>query len=117
MAQPADHPDVPDLACRRCHEPVVTGASTCPHCGHSVEVHDRRRLAFGTLGSILTLSVVGAPIGIPLLWLAIRHRRRYDEGVAGEVSDPVHADMGRVLRQQLSLEPRGVESHPTHRYP
>lgn len=117
MANPADDPPRPDATCSRCAEPVAAATATCPHCGHSVEPHNRRRLVYGLLGTALTLSVVGAPLGISLLWLAVHHRRQYERGVGGEVSELTLTDVSRTLRQQLSLDPGALDAHPHYRDP
>lgn len=96
--------------CRRCGAPASTGATACPECGYDVERHDRPRLLLGAIGTALTLSVVGAPLGVPLLWRAYRHRRL----ARGSVTAPSTTSLGTlvrsVLRQHLELPgpvPRG----------
>lgn len=75
--------------CLECDELVPADARTCPACGYDVTHHDRLRLYLGGLGTLLTLSVVLAPLGVPLLFDAYRHRRRAEEGVTGRSDAPV----------------------------
>lgn len=82
-APPAADPDGPPAPCLECDELVPADARTCPACGYDVTRHDRLRLYLGWLGTLLTLSVVLAPLGVPLLFDAYRHRRRAEGGVTG----------------------------------
>lgn len=96
--------DRPLAPCRDCGEAVPADATTCPACGYAVADHDRARLALGAAGTALTLSLVLAPLGLPLLVAARRHRLAAD----GTVTAPASAaplDHGwTVLRRWLSLD-------------
>lgn len=89
--------------CRRCGTAVPDDATACPACSYAVASHDRHRLALGATGTALTLSLLFAPIGLPLLWAAYRHRL----AAAGTVTTPAgpapFEHVGEVLRTQLSL--------------
>ena len=67
-----------DAVCRRCQEAVAEGADRCPHCNYDTNGHSRSRWVWGIPGFILTMSVIGAPIGIPMLYKAYKHRKRYE---------------------------------------
>lgn len=96
------------LPCRDCHAAVPTDATVCPSCGYGVGRHDHLRFAFGLVGTVLTLSVVFAPIGLPMLWGAHR-QRRYAEGSVTTPAQTTLADqLARVGRQLLGL-PVGLE--------
>ena len=91
--------------CRACGEDVPADATTCPACDYAVATHDRVRLTLGALGTALTLTVVFAPVGVPLLWAAYRHHLAAD----GSVTAPATPDLGphlvAALRGHLSVEP------------
>lgn len=98
--------------CRACAEAVPTDAKTCPECGYDVSRHDRIRLVRGLLGTALTLTVVLAPIGIPLLWSAYRHRQLAEGTVTSPAPTAFRTHVGTVSRHQLRLSsapvsPRG----------
>ena len=89
--------------CRRCDAPASASATACPDCGYDVDDHDRPRVLLGFLGTALTLSVVGAPLGVPMLWRAYRHRRLARGTVTDPSPTPLGALVGSVLRQHLEL--------------
>lgn len=62
-------------ACPDCGEALPANGSSCASCDFDPAAHNRRRLWLGAAGMVLTLSVVFAPIGLPLLWAANRHLR------------------------------------------
>lgn len=64
--------------------------------------HNRMRFWFGAVGTILTLTIVLAPLGLPLLWAAHRHRAAAEWG--SEASKPLGKHLYAVLRYQFSLE-------------
>lgn len=90
--------------CRDCAVAVPADATTCPACGYTVADHDRRRFALGVTGTALTLSLVFAPVGLPLVWSAHRHRL----AAAGTVTSPEGVapfdHVTELLGRWLSLE-------------
>jgi hypothetical protein len=80
--------------CLACSTAVPSGARSCPACGYSLDSHDYRRLWLGGLGTALTLTVVLAPLGLPLLWRANRHR----QAAAGSVTKRAERTLGQHLR-------------------
>lgn len=96
--------------CRNCGEEILAGTYECPHCELSTAEHNRRRFYLGAAGTVLTLTIVLAPLGLPLLWLAHRHRRLAEVTVTEQPRTGLIAHLGRVLHRQLeldsSLEPR-----------
>lgn len=109
----ASNPPPDDLvaSCRRCAKPAPAGTVACPACGYDVSQHNHWRLAFGAVGTFLTLSVVFAPIGLPLLWLSARHRRLASGTVTEASPADVTAHLRGVLRYHLaptaSIDPTG----------
>lgn len=97
--------DRPLAPCRDCDAAVPAEATTCPDCGYAVADHDRRRLALGATGTALTLSLVLAPVGLPLLWFANRHRMAAAGTVTAPAGTPSIDHVGELLRRWLSLEP------------
>lgn len=57
--------------CSECMEPVESDATTCSNCGFSPanEGALARRLCSG-IGYLLTATIVGAPVGIPMILLS-----------------------------------------------
>lgn len=92
--------------CRHCGTAVPDDATACPACTYAVASHDRHRLALGATGTALTLSLLFAPIGLPLLWAAYRHQL----AAAGSVTTPAGPSpfehVVEDLRTQLSLNGR-----------
>lgn len=93
----------PLAPCLECGADVPEPTSTCPACGYDVGRHDRPRLVLGTLGMALSLTVVLAPVGLPLLWRARRHRLAADGTVTRREPDAVGEHLARVLRAHLGL--------------
>lgn len=60
--------------CRNCGTPVPPTSTTCLECGYDVEAHNRWRIIWGIPGTLLTISIILAPLGLPMLWKAYRHR-------------------------------------------
>jgi len=62
--------------CEKCDSEVSTNAERCPNCGYAPQAKGRTvRKLFFVFGMLLTLSVIGAPVGIPMLllyWFADR---------------------------------------------
>lgn len=61
-------------SCQDCDTEVPATARTCPSCGYDVTDHDRWRFLWGVPGTLLTLSLVLAPIGLPMIMKARQHR-------------------------------------------
>ena len=66
--------------CEQCRADIDPEASVCPHCGYDpagdIESEATKRLI---VGLVLTLTLVGAVIGIPLMYSAVRHNRRAED--------------------------------------
>jgi hypothetical protein len=89
--------------CLDCGDAVPVEATTCPNCGYDVDDHDRQRVLLGGLGMALSLSVVLAPIGLPLVWQARRHRLAAAGSVTGRQAIHPAVHLGHVLRRHLGL--------------
>jgi hypothetical protein len=63
--------------CRNCGHHVAATATVCRYCGFDADTrrNERVRFVWGVLGLLATLTVVGAPVGLLLLWKAARHHR------------------------------------------
>jgi hypothetical protein len=68
--------------------------------------HDRRRRLFGVTGTALAITVVLAPVGMPLLWLAHRHRLAAEGTVARRADVELTGHLASVLRGFASVERR-----------
>lgn len=75
--------------CRECGSAVPPDATVCPACEYTVARHDRWRVIWGIPGMALTLSIIFAPLGIPMLWQAVRHRRAANGTVTSPSAEPV----------------------------
>lgn len=90
--------------CRNCGEEILAGTYECPHCELSTADHNRRRLYLGAAGIVLTLSIVLAPLGLPMLWLAHRHRQLAEVTVTERPRTRLIPHLRRVLHRQLDLD-------------
>lgn len=95
--------DEPYEPCRSCGEVIPTTSRSCPVCSYDLARHNRLRLVLGGVGTVLTLTIVLAPIGIPLLLAAERHRRLAVGTATSDDAKPIGAHLRAVLHQQLSL--------------
>lgn len=89
--------------CLECGADVPESVATCPACGYTVARHDRPRLLLGTIGMALSLTVVLAPVGLPILWQARRHQLAADGNVTGRESAALRQQLARVIRSHLGL--------------
>ena len=100
-----------DLApCLECGADVPETAAACPACGYDVARHDRPRLLFGGIGMALSLTLVLAPLGLPLLWRAHRHRLAADGTVTSRASTSVREEFAATLRSHLDVTPPSAPS-------
>lgn len=66
--------------CQQCQNEIEPHATRCPHCGYNPAQEGRiRRGMLKVVGFVLCISVVGAPIGIPLLWFADLQNRKAEQ--------------------------------------
>lgn len=95
-----------DLAsCLACDAAVPATATACPDCSYDVACHERWRLLLGAAGMAMSLSLVLAPVGLPLLWRA-RHHQLAARGTVSRRDDSALGDhLRRVLRHHLGLTP------------
>ncbi|WP_164471842.1 hypothetical protein [Halosimplex salinum] len=75
--------------CRHCGA-RVPATTVCRDCGYDTDTERNRRDRFvwSLLGTLLVLSVVGAPVGLVLLWKASRHHRAMSGGVVAGDARP-----------------------------
>lgn len=91
--------------CRSCGEVIPAIAKSCPECAYDLARHNRRRFYLGALGTLLTLTIVLAPIGVPLLLSAARHRSLAEGTVTRHEPRSLADHIRAVIRHQLSLTP------------
>lgn len=84
--------------CRDCGATVSVAATTCPSCGYDVDRHERWRYLLGIAGTLLTVSLAFAPVGLPVLWRAHRHQL----AAAGTVTEPRHVSIRDRLTTVLT---------------
>lgn len=87
--------------CLSCGTAVPDDATACPECGYAVDSHDRWRFLMGGLGTLMSLSLVFAPVGLPLLWRAHRHRLAAEGTVTRRPELGVRDHLEAVLRQHF----------------
>ena len=92
-------------ACPDCGEPMARDGR-CRGCDGAPGRHNRWRLFYGGVGTVLTLSVVFAPVGIPMLLAADHHRR---QASGGRDAPGLLAHARAVIRSHVDL------SAPTRR--
>lgn len=74
----ADDPDETDVGpCRYCGRTVAASSAQCRFCGYDPDPirNEQDRFVWGVAGLFLTLTVVGAPVGLLFLWKALAHHR------------------------------------------
>lgn len=89
--------------CRKCGVTVLEGTVTCPQCEYDVTTHNRHRFWLGLTGTVLTLTIVLSPIGLPLLWMAHQHRQRAEGTVATTPQIPLNEHLAAVMRHHVKL--------------
>lgn len=98
--------------CLECRAMVPATATTCPDCGYAVDSHDRWRLLLGASGMVLSLSVVFAPVGLPLLWRAHRHQLAAAGSVTRRGDPGLREHLVGVLRHSLGWSGRHGADDP-----
>lgn len=65
--------------CEKCTTEISTDAEICPSCGYEPASSSRTvRKVFLVVGWFLTISIIGSPIGIPMLLLYYIADRRVE---------------------------------------
>lgn len=93
-------------SCRKCGRSVPPTSTACPECGYDVAAHDRWRFTWGIPGTIITLTIVLAPIGLPMLWKAYQHR------LAAEGTVTAKRSTGNLLKGVLDTDHAAEEWPP-----
>lgn len=96
------------VPCLECDAPVPRRSRVCPACDYDVDRHDRRRLWLGAVGTAMTLSIVLAPIGLPVLWAAHRHRLAAAGSVGQRAEVPIGEHLRSVIWGFLTIERRST---------
>lgn len=66
--------------CEECRAEIDPEASTCPHCGHEGAEASKAPAVFGFLiGGVLTMTVLGAIVGLPIIWWSLRKYRAAED--------------------------------------
>lgn len=99
--------------CLACATAVPAEAQSCLTCGYTLDDHDQRRLWLGGLGMVLTLTVVFAPLGLPLLWRAHQHRLAAAGSVTQRADPTLSQHLRTVAQGFLSLDE--TRTRPTTR--
>lgn len=107
----------PDTArdCPECGESLSPAHAGCPSCETDAKRHNRWRLFYGGVGTALTLSLVFAPVGIPMLLAADHHRRQASGSRDGprlvdHMADVIrsHVDFGGSTRGEFTRGGRSI---------
>lgn len=63
--------------CRYCGRLVAAASVRCRSCGYDPDPvrNEQDRFVWGVAGLFLTLTIVGAPLGLLFLWKALAHHR------------------------------------------
>jgi len=70
--------------CSECRAQVAEAASRCENCGYNpAGGYNRKKWLWGIPGVILTFSVIGIPLGVPMLWIARRNRKKAESATVG----------------------------------
>jgi len=73
--------------CSECQTEVEPEAKTCPHCGYAPqEKHKTMSKVYFIVGILLTLSIVGSPIGIPLMYLGYHFDKKRQKKTVAQSS-------------------------------
>lgn len=99
--------------CRDCGETVPAASTTCPSCGYDVARHEPWRLLLGVAGTLLTVSLAFAPVGLPALWRAHRHQL----AAAGTVTEPRTVSIRDRLAAVLTEHAGLGREYPSRREP
>jgi uncharacterized membrane protein len=76
------------FVCGDCREEIAAEASTCPYCGHKGQTGSGIVAVCAVLfGGILTMTIIGAVVGIPMVLWGLRGLKKQ-----GERSPAVKAD-------------------------
>ena len=68
------------FVCSKCREPLPESSSRCGNCGYApAKEYNRKKWLYGVVGFVLTVSVIGVPIGLPLLWFGYRNRKKAEK--------------------------------------
>lgn len=84
---------------------MVPATAICRACGYDADPERNRRARFvwGLVGVLLTLTVVGAPVGLPCLLKARGHHRAMTgRVVAGESRPSPVVAARRAIRRRLN---------------
>lgn len=76
--------------CRYCGRLVAAASARCRYCGYDPDPvrNEQDRFVWGVAGLFLTLTIVGAPLGLLFLWKALAHHRATSGRVVALESRP-----------------------------
>jgi hypothetical protein len=78
--------------CEDCREEIDREASTCPHCGHDGTTPSGMfRIVAIIVGGLLTMTLIGAIIGLPMMWWGWRGIRKQGARSPGVEVDATEA--------------------------
>lgn len=76
--------------CLKCNESISTEAMRCPECGYEPRNRGKWGRVIGVLvGFVLTMTGIGAIIGLPMLWYLYKAQQRAKERLP-TVDEPEH---------------------------
>ncbi|MFC7202855.1 hypothetical protein ACFQJC_04960 [Haloferax namakaokahaiae] len=66
-----------EFVCEKCREPIREDAVKCPNCSYEPEkTHRRKSKWYIGIGALISLTFVGAIIGLPLMLVGFIHQRK-----------------------------------------
>lgn len=66
-----------DYVCEQCRESIDEAVTTCPYCGHEgAQISGIVGVVLLLLGGLLTMTVIGAIVGLPMMYFGYRAVKR-----------------------------------------
>jgi len=66
--------------CKKCVEEISTDATKCPQCGYEPKTEGYYgRLTMMLVGFALTATIIGALLGLPLLYLGYKSQKKHED--------------------------------------
>ena len=90
-----------EYVCQECREPVDPEASRCPHCSYDAadgENHMKRYRKNKRLGGLISLTLIGLPVGLLLFLQAQHHKKKAENATVAVEAVAARDPTARVAR-------------------